>query len=453
LMLNMPEHEFSIVAINPDRSRKGQYVYTLPKNLTEIYDVFLDELASQQGRWNRKIPLTAEEVNVLEQVLLCGEVDWPAYFQSFLASARQGLNAMDIMLSEVFYRMVRKAYITKYYHVPFTQVYWTLRSMYFNMFALMFQKYPRADVYHAVSAGYAGLIGACAAQVNHSAFLMTEHGIYTREREEEIIKSDWVKGYFKNMWIEFFYLLSNCAYTCADQVVTLFNYNRNIEIELGCPAEKIMVIHNGIDIGRYDQVARSVEKRVNPQIIKVGAIVRVVPIKDIKTMIQAFSLVRKKIDNIEFYIMGPIEEDKEYYDECVQYMNMLKLDHVIFTGKVNIADYLKDMDLLVLTSISEGQPLAILEGLACKLPFVTTNVGDCGALINGSYDDFGPAGRVVPVMDYAGIAEGIIELCGHGDLRRQFGRAGFERVKEKYSFDAFISGYREIYARLGKGAE
>jgi glycosyltransferase involved in cell wall biosynthesis len=148
--------------------------------------------------------------------------------------------------------------------------------------------------------------------------------------------------------------------------------------------------------------------------------------------------------------MGPIEEDKEYYDECVQYMNMLKLEHVFFTGKVNIADYLKDMDLLVLTSISEGQPLAILEGLACKLPFVTTNVGDCGALINGSFDDFGPAGRVVPVMDYAGIAESIIELCGHGDLRRQFGRAGYERVKEKYSFDAFISGYREIYARMGR---
>jgi polysaccharide biosynthesis protein PelF len=453
LMLNMPEHEFNIVAINPDRSRKGQYAYTLPKNLTALHDVFLNELNNQPGRWNRKIPLTAEETQALEQMFLCGDVRWPVFFQSFATLTRQGLNAMDIMLSETFYQLVRQAYNTKFYHVPFTQVYWTLRSMFFSLFALMFQKYPKADVYHAVSAGYAGVIGGFAAQVNRAAFVLTEHGIYTREREEEIIKADWVKGYFKNMWIEFFYLLSNCAYACADQVVTLFNYNRNIEIELGCPAEKILVIHNGIDIAKYEQVARSVEKRINPPVIRVGAIVRVVPIKDIKTMIQAFSMVRKKMSNIEFYIMGPTDEDKEYYDECVQYMKMLNLEQVFFTGRVNIADYLKDMDLLVLSSISEGQPLAILEGLACKLPFVTTNVGDCGALIEGSFDDFGPAGRVVPVMDYVGMADSIVELSQNSEQRRKFGYAGYARVKEKYSFQAFISGYKEIYTRLARRAD
>lgn len=448
LMLNMPEHEFNIVAINPDRSRKGQYKYTLPKNLIGLQDVFLDELAGQKGRWNRLIPFSNEEAEVMEQVISCGAVNWPVYFRSFCAPAMQGLNSMDILLSEFFYELVRKTYAEKYYHVPFMQVYWTMRSMYSIVFALMFQKYPYADVYHSVSAGYAGLVGAFAAQANQSAFILTEHGIYTREREEEIIKADWVKGYFKNMWIDFFHLLSNCAYSCANQIVTLFNQNKNIEIELGCPAEKIAVIHNGINVEKYEKVAASVEMRLNPHPIKVGAIIRVVPIKDIKTMIQAFALVCKRLDDIEFYIMGPTDEDQEYYDECIQYKNMLGLDRVFFTGKVNIMDYLKNMDLLVLTSISEGQPLAILEGLACKLPFVTTNVGDCSALINGSLDEFGPAGRVVPVMDYVGISESIIDLCEHPDLRRKFGCSGYERVKEKYSFNAFIEGYQDIYTRF-----
>jgi polysaccharide biosynthesis protein PelF len=452
LMLNMPEHEFIIISINPDQSRKGRHAYPLPKNLIGMHDIFLDELLHEQGRWNRKMPFTDEETDVLEQLLLCGDVNWTMLFQCFSSPAMQGFNAMDILLSEAFYQLVRKVYSSKYYHMPFTQVYWTLRSMYFNVFALMFQNYPRADIYHAVSAGYAGLIGAFASRVHRGSFILTEHGIYTREREEEIIKADWVKGSFKNMWIDFFYLLSNCAYACSDQVVTLFNYNRNIQIELGCPAEKAAVIHNGIDILKYQHIAELIEQRKDFEQMKVGAIVRVVPIKDIKTMIQAFSLVCKKLDNIKFYIMGPIDEDQEYYDECIQYMNMIKLDRVYFTGKVNIMDYLGDMDLLVLTSISEGQPLAILEGLACKLPFVTTNVGDCGDLINGSFDHLGAAGRVVPVMDYVGIAESIIELCENHDLRRKFGRAGFLRVREKYSFQAFINSYRDIYTRLGKEA-
>lgn len=264
LMTNMPEYEFQVVAISPDHSREKQYAYKLPENLIEVYDIYLDDTVKKQGTWNMNIPMTNYEVTMLEHLLLCGEVNWQVLFQSFAMSIRLGQNAMDIILSDVFYQCVRRAYNAKYFHVPFNQVFWTLRSMFTTVFALMFYKYPRADVYHAVSAGYAGLIGAYAAQVNHGSFLLTEHGIYTREREEEIIKADWVKGYFKNMWIEFFYQLSSCAYSCADQVITLFNYNKTVEIELGCPPEKIDVIHNGIDINKFAQTAKAVDLRNNP---------------------------------------------------------------------------------------------------------------------------------------------------------------------------------------------
>ena len=453
LVRSMPEHQFRIVSISPDQSRKGKYVYELPMNLLGIHDIFLDKLSDEKGRWNHKMQLSADEADVLEQLLLCNDVNWPGLFDIFRSGRLKDLNAMDIFLSESFYELVRKAYIKKYFHMPFNQVYWTFRSMYFNVLALLFENYPEADIYHSVSAGYAGLIGAYAARSHGVAFAITEHGIYTREREEEIVKADWVKGYFKNMWIDFFYSLSKCAYQCADQVVTLFNYNKQIQIDLGCPEQKIQVIHNGIDVTKFKKVAESVEKRVSPVPVKVGAIVRVVPIKDIMTLLQAASLVCKRKPDIEFYIMGPTDEDDEYFAECIQYINMLKLDRVFFTGRVNIMDYLKDMDLLVLTSISEGQPLAILEGLACKLPFVTTNVGDCGDLINGCFDSFGPAGRVVPVMDYSAIAEGILELSENENLRRQFGLNGYNRVKEKYSFKAFIDEYKTIYNRLRMRAD
>ena len=317
-------------------------------------------------------------------------------------------------------------------------------------FSLLFIKYPEADIYHPVSTGYAGLVGAYAATLNQGALLITEHGIYTREREEEIIKADWVQGYLKNMWIDYFYMLSHCAYENADQIVTLFEKNREIEIEIGCPAHKTSVIHNGIEIDRYAEVAQAVENRKHPKPVRVGAIIRVVPIKDIITMLQAFAIVCHNLPDVEFVIIGPFEEDLEYYNECINYKNLLKLDRVTFTGTVQIRDYLKNIDLLVLTSISEGQPLAILEGLACKLPFVTTNVGDCEAIISGQNDDFGPAGRVYPIMDAAGIAHGVIELCENEKLRKAMGESGFFRVARSYTYNSFIEGYEKIYQKLGK---
>ncbi len=443
LMTNLPEYEFKITAINPDHARDGKFAYTIPENMVLLHDIYLNDFTGQKGRWNRQLPWLEDEQ--LSQLLLCEKPDWPSLFQSFIQMGKAGVTAFDILLSEQFYRQVRHVYSVKFSRLPFNEVFWTLRSMFFNVFAILLMDYPPADIYHAVSTGYAGLAGAYAAFVHKKPFILTEHGIYTREREEEIIKSEWVKGSFKNMWIDFFYLLSDCAYSMAGQVVTLFNYNKNIEIELGCPPEKIKVIHNGIDVAKFGAVAKAVAARKNEGRINVGAVIRVVPIKDIKTMLQAFAQVNQKMTDIHFYVMGTTDEDPEYYAECVQYMEMLNLQRTSFTGRVNIMEALKEIDLLVLTSISEGQPLAILEGLACSLPFVATNVGDCNDLINGSNDDFGPAGFVVPVMDYAAIADRIIRLATDDAMRRSYGENGLKRVSAKYTFTAFIDGYRQIY--------
>lgn len=71
-----------------------------------------------------------------------------------------------------------------------------------------------------------------------SALLISEHGIYTREREEEIIKASWIRGLYKNLWIEQFAKMSLFAYQTADKVTSLFEHARTLQIELGCPEEK-----------------------------------------------------------------------------------------------------------------------------------------------------------------------------------------------------------------------
>lgn len=223
---------------------------------------------------------------------------------------------------------------------------------------------PEADVYHAVSTGYAGVIGALAKELYGKPLLLTEHGIYSREREEEIIKAEWVEGHFKDLWIRYFYTLSAAAYTYADQVITLFERNREIEIELGCSAGKIRIVPNGIETsGKMIAMEESEADQ-----IRIGAIVRVVPIKDIKTMIQSFALVEREMQNVHLYIMGPTDENPEYYEECLALCDRLNLQRVYFTGMVSVQDWLPKLDILLLTSISEGQPLAILEGMAAKKP-------------------------------------------------------------------------------------
>ena len=73
---------------------------------------------------------------------------------------------------------------------------------------------------------------------------MSEHGIYTREREEEILKANWVGGVYKNIWIDQFRKMSYLAYNRADIVTSLYGHARELQLELGCPEEKTYIVPN-----------------------------------------------------------------------------------------------------------------------------------------------------------------------------------------------------------------
>jgi polysaccharide biosynthesis protein PelF len=275
--------------------------------------------------------------------------------------------------------------------------------------------------------------------------IITEHGIYTREREIEIVKSDWIQSYYKDMWIDFFYNLSRCAYTSADAVTTLFERNKNMQVSMGCERDKIQIIVNGVDVDKFSLQENDV--RSGP--ITVGAIIRVVPIKDIETMLNAFSLVSKELENVRFKIIGPYDEDEEYYERCLEVVEELEIPNLEFTGSVNVFEHIHDIDVFALTSISEGQPLSILETMACGKPNVTTDVGCCKELLFGNHDGLGQAGYVVPVMNYVEIARHIVKLCKNPELRHKFGLNGRNRVEQVYNLSEMIRRYEGLYYGVG----
>lgn len=445
LIRNIPEHQFVIYAIAAERSQKGNFKYEVPSNVVEIQEVFLDDYLRMEGEWGHRIKLSAAQKAALKSLIGGGEnVDWKPIFD--VLRAQKLNNAADFLMSNDYFDIMSELCQEKFEQIPFTEMFWTVRSMVLPLLLTVREPVPEADVYHTVSTGYAGVIASLGKYLYGKPMLLTEHGIYSREREEEIIKAEWVKGYFKDIWIEYFYTLSACAYQYADHVVTLFKRNKEIQAELGCDEGKISIIPNGIRASDFEGLAA----KAPGEPIWVGGLVRVVPIKDIKTMIQSFQVVKQEIPEAKFFIMGPTEEDTEYYEECLALVESLNLKDVAFTGAVNIKDYIGKMDVLALTSISEGQPLAVLEGMAAGKPFVTTDVGSCKELLYGVDDDYGQAGYVVPVMNVEQIGQAIVTLCRSERQRKEFGANGLERVRNRYTNDAFIDGYKDLYEAYGE---
>jgi glycosyltransferase involved in cell wall biosynthesis len=444
LMSWLGEYSFIVYAIGAHERDRGRFNYVPPGNVEAVREVFLDNALKEKGRWGRRLNIRRHEREALKGLLSSRPHDWNEIFSLFgnfsLAALAEFLRSKDL------YDILTEVCRDKYSHLPFTDFFWSVRSMIIPLFLVISGGIPEADLYHSVSAGYAGVMGCLGKVLYRKPFVLTEHGIYTREREEEIIKSDWIRGCFKDIWIEHFYCLSRCAYHNADWVTTISGRNKEIQTELGCDESKIEVIPNGIELRNYMDLP---PKDTRDDCVNVGAVVRIVPIKDIKTMIQAFSAAKQQYSKIRFYIMGPADEDTGYYDECRQLAESLGLNELVFTGRIDVKEYLGKMDILVLTSISEGQPLAILEGMASGKPFVATNVGSCSELLYGNGDSYGDAGIVVPVMDYKKIGQAIVRLCRDGKLRERMGQNALKRVCALYSKETLIESYKSVYNRFG----
>lgn len=448
LMEGLPEYEFVVYSIGAEAKDRGHYKYKLPQNCVGIQEVFLDEILNLKAGTMQEHALTEAQQQVLEELV---KGDQPINLDGLVDIFRnkQWESPLDIFMTGDFFQVIRKIYAERYDYLPFTEFFWTLRSMLLPLFYLLQQDLPEADVYHSVATGYCGILGGIGATVYHKPFMITEHGIYSREREAEIIKSDWAKTDFKSVWIRYFYNLAKLAYEKADHVFTLFEHNGQIEKELGCDPKKIAIVPNGIHMERFAPIPELTD---HGGTINVGAVVRVVPIKDILTLLRAFFLVHQDMPDTHLYVMGNMEEDPEYAQLCVNTAELLGItETVTFTGSIQVTEYLPKMDVLVLSSISEGQPLSVLEGFAAHRPFVTTDVGCCRELIYGdSQDTLGDAGIVVPPLDFEAMAREILRLARNFPLRHQMSQAGYERTLRGYTYEHFIDSYRRIYREEGE---
>ena len=104
------------------------------------------------------------------------------------------------------------------------------------------------------------------------------------------------------------------------------------------------------------------------------------------------------------------------------------------------------MDISVLTSLSEGLSLTLLESMSYGIPIVATNVGG-----NPEVVAEGESGFLVPARENGPLVDRIVELLLNAELRRRMGSEGRSRVEEKFRMRDVSSRYLEIYKGLLTG--
>ena len=180
----------------------------------------------------------------------------------------------------------------------------------------------------------------------------------------------------------------------------------------------------------------------------IGAVVRLAPIKDIKTMIYAFYELSSRMEHVRLHILGGVD-DEEYAKECYDLVKQMELQNIIFTGRVDIQKYMEKLDFTILTSISEGQPLSVLESMAARRPCVCTDVGCCRELLEGKQGDpFGLAGYCVPPMYREGLADAMEKMCLSRNRRLRMGESGRKRVEKYFRHEYMMEKYRKLYREV-----
>lgn len=346
----------------------------------------------------------------------------------------------------------------------FTDYFWSVRLMHRPLWQLarIAEQLIPMRLYHAISTGYAGFLGAMLRHRQGRPLLISEHGIYTKERKIELFQSQWIRdnrnrieydashiGYFHEMWARFFESLGRMTYAAADDIVALYEGNRRRQMLDGAPAPKTRTIPNGVDLRRLAPLRAQRSDAIPKVLCLIG---RVVPIKDVKTFIRAMLTVVRTMPEAEAWIAGPENEDPPYATECRELIDRLGLtDKVKLLGLQRIDELLPRIGVLVLSSISEALPLAVLEAFAAGVPVVTTDVGACSELIHGSDAGdaaLGVASRVVPIADPVALAREALDLLGDENAWRAAQRAGIARVERYYSQERMVGAYRALYATL-----
>jgi glycosyltransferase involved in cell wall biosynthesis len=294
-----------------------------------------------------------------------------------------------------------------------------------------------ADVVHCSMNGLSTLPAMTAKWRHGTPLVMSEHGIYLRERYIAYLHED-ASHAVRVLALSFFRSLAGAAYLITDVLAPHSAYNRRWQLHNGADPARMWTMYNGVEPAEFPRATAEPEA---PTIAFMG---RVDPLKDLHTLIRAFALVRERIPAARLRIFGGTPAvNRIYHESCERLIDDLALGgSAVLEGRIgNAVDAYHAGSIVALTSISEGFPYTVVEAMACGRPTVCTNVG-------GVAEAVGDTGIVVPPRDHAAVAEACVRLLRDDELRHRLGAAAHARVIEHFTLNQSLQMYRNVYEGL-----
>jgi polysaccharide biosynthesis protein PelF len=294
------------------------------------------------------------------------------------------------------------------------------------------------DVVHANANGLSALVALAAKWRAGVPFLMTEHGVYLRERYLAAGAAGEQSLGVKTALLRFHRALARLAYAEADAITPVSGFNARWAVRHGADPKKISVISNGVDPARFPPLP---EEPAEPVIAWVG---RIDPLKDLETLIRALPVVRERVPEARLHLAGPVPTGNEPYAEtCRHLVSRLGLTaHVTWAGPVPISrDAFGPAQVAALSSISEGMPYTVLEAMMSGRATVSTDVG-------GVAEAVGAAGVIVPPRDPEALGRACADLLLDPERRRALGALGRERALAEFTLQQCVRAYQRFYRQL-----
>jgi glycosyltransferase involved in cell wall biosynthesis len=225
--------------------------------------------------------------------------------------------------------------------------------------------------------------------------------------------------------------------------VTNSHGSRHQAEALGLAPDALGVLPNGIDLADFDAQQRAAPPR-EPRTPVAAVVGSLVALKRYDRFLAALASARRSVPGL----MGLIVGDGPAMTALEQQARALGLSAsaVRFLGHCDdVPAALRGADMLLVCSEHEGFPNVILEGMAARLPVITTPAGDASLVVQD-----GVTGYVVPFDDVDPMAASMVRLAQTPELRRQLGEAGRHRVEQEYSFDGLFARLCALYRQFAR---
>lgn len=206
----------------------------------------------------------------------------------------------------------------------------------------------------------------------------------------------------------------------------------------------VHTILNGVDLSSFagpNAGAAAAVRRAHsiPEDAPVcGIVARLTEAKDHKNLFAAVAIAREMQPALHCLVVG----DGELREALERDVTARGLSAAVrFTGaRENVRDYLDAMDVFVLSSVTEGLAMTLLEAMAAALPVVATRVGG-----NAEVVEDGITGKLVPASNPKALAGAITGMLENRDAAHAMGNAGRERVEQRFSLEAMQRQYQAVY--------